>query len=124
MSEGLIWFICLAPIGMVVIYAIDGWLNYRENPLYWRAMLSMLTPGQVRWSMLSKGKGEVGHTIFVVKEIRKPKRKLLWFKTRIIFDRYYYNGERYICNGTDIDYSLGDFYRNTDPEPVNKEDLL
>ena len=53
MSNGLTWFICLAPLIPVLTIVVVGFLNYRENPLYVRAQLNMLTVGQVKRNKLS-----------------------------------------------------------------------
>lgn len=42
MNTGLIWFICLALVVMFLAFAVVGWLNYKENPLYWRDQKKML----------------------------------------------------------------------------------
>ena len=62
MSNGLIWFICLAPIVAWLTYAIVGWLNYKENPLYWLDQKKMLEVVTYRWMMLSPKHG-VGHRL-------------------------------------------------------------
>lgn len=113
MNSGLIWFICLAPVVVFLAFAIVGWLNYRENPLYRRAMLKMLKVGQVRANMLST-EGE-GHCIFVVKEIDYKKRV-------IISDTYIYKNDKYMLNIKDKTESFADFIKHTDPEPVYFKD--
>lgn len=113
MNPGLIWFVCLAPVVVFLAFAIVGWLNYRENPFYWRAMLKMLKVGQVRANMLSP-EGE-GHCIFVVKEIDYKKKV-------IVSDTYVFKGDKYVLDIKDKTESLGDFYRHTDPEPVYFKD--
>lgn len=113
MNNGLIWFICLAPVVVFLAFAVVGWLNYRENPLYRRAMLKMLKVGQVRANMLSPV-GE-GHCIFVVKEIDYKKRV-------IISDTYIYKNDKYVLDIKDKTESFADFIKHTDPEPVYFKD--
>lgn len=115
MNSGLIWFIVLALFIPVLTIVVVGFLNYRENPLYRRAMLKMLKVGQVRANMLSQ-EGE-GHCIFVVKEIDYKKKV-------IISDTYILKGDKYVLDIKDKTESFGDFYRHTDPEPVYKEERL
>jgi hypothetical protein len=115
MSTGLIWFIVLALLVPVFTIVVVGFLNYRENPLYRRAMLKMLKVGQVRANMLSQ-EGE-GHCIFVVKEIDYKKKV-------IISDTYILKGDKYVLDIKDKTESFGDFYRHTDPEPVYKEERV
>ena len=113
MNSGLIWFIVLAPLIPVLTIVVVGFLNYRENPLYRRAMLKMLKVGQVRANMLSQ-EGE-GHCIFVVKEIDYEKRV-------IISDTYIYKGDKYVLDIKDKTESFADFIKHTDPEPVYFKD--
>lgn len=113
MNTGLIWFICLAPVVVFLAYAVTGWLNYRENPLYWRAMLRMLKVGQVRANMLTP-EGE-GHIIYVVKEIGKKTIKC---------DTYILQKGAYVLDIEDAEMSIGSFFRSTDPEPVYKDERI
>lgn len=115
MSNGLIWFIVLALLIPVLTIVVVGFLNYRENPLYRRAMLKMLKVGQVRANMLSQ-EGE-GHCIFVVKEIDDKKKV-------IISDTYILMGDKYVLDIKDKTESFADFYRHTDPEPVYKDERI
>ena len=78
MDSGLIAFIILAPIVAFLVFAIVGWLNYKENPLYWRDQKKMLEVGTYRWMMLSPKHGN-RHKVAVVKAIEKK---------RIIFDEW------------------------------------
>ncbi|MBO4718968.1 MAG: hypothetical protein J5658_03740 [Prevotella sp.] len=114
MSTGLIWFICLAPVVVFLAFAVVGWLNYKENPLYWRDQKKMLRKGQVRWMMLTPESGD-GHAIAVVKDIQKKK---------IVFDRFVKRGGKYEMETANVEYSVGDFFRFTDPEPVYKEERV
>lgn len=115
MSNGLIWFIVLALLVPVITIVVVGFLNYRENPLYRRAMLKMLKVGQVRANKLSQ-EGE-GHCIFVVKEIDNKKKV-------IISDTYILMGGKYVLDIKDKTESFADFYRHTDPEPVYKDERI
>lgn len=115
MNTGLIWFIVLALLVPVLTIVVVGFLNYRENPLYRRAMLKMLKVGQVRANMLSQ-EGE-GHCIFVVKEIDNKKKV-------IISDTYILIGGKYVLDIKDKTESFADFYRHTDPEPVYKDERI
>lgn len=114
MDSGLLAFIIFAPIVLLVTYAVVGWLNYRENPLYWRSQLRMLEVGDVRWVQFSPRSGD-GHTIAVVKEIGKKTIK---------FNRYIMTGGKYSLDVADMEYTIGDFYRFTDPEPVNEKERV
>lgn len=107
MSNGLIWFICLAPIVAWLTYAIVGWLNYKENPLYWLDQKKMLEVGTYRWMMLSPKHG-VGHRVAVVKAIGKKK---------ITFDIWAQTEDGWKQLEEDVTYTVGDFFRFTDPEP-------
>lgn len=124
MSSGLIAFLVLAPVVVWLGYAITGWLNYRENPLYRNAMYKMLDIGSVRWELLSPV-GE-GHSIFVIKDFVKKKR--LFSKkeriVRVIFDRYRLKGGKYVLETADLNYSAYDFIALTDAEPVKKEERI
>lgn len=107
MDSGLIAFIILAPIVMWAVFAIVGWLNYKENPLYWRDQKKMLEVGTYRWMMLSPKHGN-GHKVAVVKAIEKH---------RIIFDEWVQVDGGWKQISEDVNYSVGDFFRFTDPEP-------
>lgn len=108
MQPGLIAFLILAPIVVWVTYAIVGWLNYKENPLYWRDQKAMLEVGSYRWMMLSPKHGE-GHKVAVVKAFEKNRIIIdIWMQTAD-------GGWKQLEEG--VSYSVGDFFRFTDPEP-------
>jgi hypothetical protein len=119
MSSGLIAFLVLAPVVVWVTYAIVGWLNYRENPLWWRSELKMLDVDDVRWVQFSPKFGE-GHIIGVVtgKDVKTDNGK-----HRITFDRYIKKGDKYVFDAS-LDYSIADFFRFTDAEPTTKDERI
>ena len=107
MNSGLIAFLILVPIAVWAAYAIVGWLNYKENPLYWRDQKKMLEVGTYRWMMLSPKHG-AGHKVAVVKAVEK----------KIVFDIWIQaedGGWKQLEEN--VTYSVGDFFRFTDPEP-------
>lgn len=113
MSNGLIWFLVLAPVVAFLGYAIVGWLNYRENPLYVKAQLRMLKVGHVRANKLTP-EGE-GHTIFVVKEIKGRK---------ITSDTYVLRNGKYVLDLENYELKAKAFFDFTDPEPVYKDERI
>lgn len=114
MSNGLIWFICLAPLIPVLTIVVVGFLNYRENPLYVRAQLNMLTVGQVKRNKLSS-QDKDGCIIYVVKAIEGKK---------IICDTYIKKGGKYVIDRTDWELKAKEFFDFTDPEPVYKDERI
>ena len=114
MNTGLIAFLILAPVVAFIGYALVGWLNFKENPIWRNYQKKLLHKGQVRWMMLTPESGD-GHAIAVVKDIQKKK---------IVFDRYCKKGGEYILETADVSYSVADFFRFTDPEPIYKEERI
>lgn len=119
MSSGLIAFLVLVPVVVWVTYAIVGWLNYRENPLWWKDELRKLDVDDVRWVQFSPKFGE-GHIIAVVtgKDVKTENGK-----RRITFDRYILKGNDYVFLES-ADYSIADFFRFTDQETVTKKERV
>ena len=112
MNDGLIWLLVLAPVVAFLGYAIVGWLNYRENPLYVKAQLKMLKVGHVKANKLTP-EGE-GHTVYVVKQIDGKK---------IICDTYKLKSGKYAVDRTDWEFRAKEFFDFTDPEPVYFDSL-
>ena len=115
MNSGLIWFIVLAPVvAFFGYFVITGFLNYRENPLYVRAQLKMLSVGQVKRNKLSS-QDKDGCIIYVVTTIDGRK---------ITSDTYIKKGGKYVLNKKDVVLTAKEFFDLTDPEPVYKEERL
>ena len=99
---------------VLMVYFGICWLIWRENPIWRRAQLRMLTVGQVRRNLLSS-QDKDGCIIYVVKAINK--------KT-IISDTYIKKNGKYVLDIQDRELTIKEFYKLTDPEPVYKEDRI
>lgn len=99
---------------VLMLYFGICWLIWRENPIWRKAQLRMLTVGQVRRNLLSS-QDKDGCIIYVVKEINK--------KT-IVSDTYIKKGGKYVLNIKDRELTIKEFFNLTDPEPVYKEERL
>lgn len=89
-------------------------LCWRENPIYIKAQLRMLSVGQVRRNLLSSQDTD-GCIIYVVKAINK--------KT-IVSDTYIKKGGKYVIDIQDRELKIKDFFALTDPEPVYKDERI
>lgn len=107
MSNGLTWFICLAPIVLFIGYLFTCFLNFRHNIIWRKYQLDLLEVGEYRWMMGSPKKG-IGHRVAVVKEITKK---------RIIFDEWMQTEDGWKQLQEDVDYSIADFFHFTNGEP-------
>lgn len=107
MSNGLTWFICLAPIVLFVGYLFTCFLNFRHNIIWRKYQLDLLEVGEYRWLMGSPKKG-IGHRVAVVKEITKK---------RIIFDEWGQTEDGWKQLAENVDYSIADFFHFTNGEP-------
>lgn len=93
-----------------------GCLCWRDNPIYQRAQLRMLSVGQVRRNLLSS-QDKDGCIIFVVKEIDKKKRI-------IVSDTYIKKNGKYVLDIENRRDTVASFFKLTDPEPVYKDERI
>lgn len=93
-----------------------GCLCWRDNPIYQKAQLRMLSVGQVRRNLLSS-QDKDGCIIFVVKEIDKKKKV-------IISDTYIKVEGKYVLDIKDRKDTVASFFKLTDPEPVYKDERV
>ena len=101
---------------VLMVYFGICWLIWRENPIWRRAQLRMLTVGQVRRNLLSS-QDKDGCIIFVVKEIDKKKKV-------IISDTYIKVEGKYVLDKKDRKDTVASFFKLTDPEPVYKDERI
>ena len=93
-----------------------GCLCWRDNPIYQRAQLRLLSVGQVRRNLLSS-QDKDGCIIFVVKEIDSKKRV-------IISDTYIKKNGEYVLEVENRKDTVASFFKLTDPEPVYKDERI
>ena len=98
---------------LMTVFGI-GCLCWRENPIYLKAQLRMLSVGQVRRNLLSSQDTD-GCIIYVVKAINK--------KT-IVSDTYIKKGGKFVIDIQDRELKIKDFFALTDPEPVYKDERI
>ena len=90
------------------------YICWRENLIYLKAQLRMLSVGQVRRNLLSS-QDKDGCIIYVVKAIEKNK---------ITSDTYIKKKGEYVLDKKDVELSVKEFFSLTDPEPVFKEERV
>lgn len=102
-----------------------GCLCWRDNPIYQKAQLRMLSVGQVRRNLLSS-QDKDGSIIFVVKEFIKKKKLIGKGEkiTHIISDTYIKMNGDYVRDIIDRKDTVASFFKLTDPEPVYKDERI
>lgn len=114
-------------IVFAVLMTILGiyFICWRENPIYLKAQLRMLSVGQVRRNLLSSQDTD-GCIIFVVTEFVKKKRLIGKGEkiTHIISDTYIKKNGKYVPDIKGRKDTVANFFQLTDPEPVYKDERV
>ena len=114
-------YIFAVVFGVLMAYFGIYYLCWRENLIYLKAQLRMLSIGQVRRNLLSS-QDKDGCIIFVVTDFVKKKRLIGKGEkiTHIISDTYIKKGGKYVLDIKDRKDTVASFFKLTDPEPVYK----